>query len=645
MSFTPQDDFKEQVRAKTNIVDLVSQTRPVIPKRGGREFVALCPFHEDHNPSMTINPERQTFRCWVCNEGGDCFTYVSKLENVPFIDALKMLAEQAGLEMPKSYSGQLPTGKNKAQMYAACQWARDQFHQCLLSSPDAEAAREYLHDRGISEESWMKFHLGFHPDDWSWLIRRAEGKFSLDVLEDARLVSKRTDKPGYYDYFFGRLIFPIHDLSNRCVAYGGRILPGANTQNQSKYWNSPESVIFQKSQLAFALNIARDAIKRSGKVLVMEGYTDCIVADQFGLDYVVATLGTALADSHVSLLKRFCQQVILVYDGDTPGQNAAEKALIRFVEQDVDLRILTLPEGLDPADFLKSRGMEEFQKLAETAPDALAFKLDLLIGKHGLSSEFSRQSILTDMLSLLKSIPRSVPKPQEDRILHRLASRLGIREETVRAELRGAKKTLHKQTLRNQERQELSRSDIPEDPLAIERLEQKETFERIKSGKAGKDCRLLCEVLQIMLAAPQTIKLFTVNLTSDEIEEYDLQTLFQACVDYSHLSSDQFTKSLLEHLGESLSGQLAHWLLEMAEAKFVKDRVQAELSDAVLPEHSMLNTLSSALHLRRQARLQIPHHPMTPSPSQTPLDEQALEMLRKASEFHRQRADQKKSSV
>ena len=652
MSLTMGGDFKEQVRAKTNSVDLVNETRPVIPKRGGREYVALCPFHDDHSPSMTINPERQTYRCWVCNEGGDCFNYVMKLENVPFFDALKMLADKAGLEMPSSAQSGALAGKNKADIYAACQWARDQFHQCLLSSPAAEKARDYLSDRGLHEESWLKFHLGYHPGDWTWLIKRAEGKFSLETLEDARLVSKRPNQPGHYDYFVGRVMFPIHDLSGRCVAYGGRVLPGTDS-NGPKYWNSPESIIFSKSNLAFALDLARDGIKRQNMVLVMEGYTDVITAHQYGLDYVVATLGTALADTHVSLLKRFCQQVVLVYDGDTAGQNAAERALTRFVSQDVDLRILTLPEGLDPADFLSQKGVEAFQTLAAQAPDALAFKLDLLIKKHGISTEYARQSVLTEMLALLKSIPRSIPKPQEDRMLQRLAHRLGIREETIRAELRRSKSPV---TFRQQNRVEQGSASTDDhnidSHLEAQKQAERELFSRLKAGKAGKDARLICEVLQIILSAPEAIKLFNSELEADEIQESLLNRLYDLCVrhhQFRQLKADshQYTNSPLDDLSDDeaeshLLRPLAEWLLSEADAKKIAEKVRSELAKDPMEASSMVGMLIPQLRLRRQHRLQMTGMSNEFSSGQS-LDASSLEALRKVTEFHRQRADQKKT--
>jgi DNA primase len=646
-------DFKEQVRAKTNIVDLINETRPVIPKRGGREYVALCPFHDDHSPSMTINPERQTYRCWVCNEGGDCFHYFMKLENVPFFDALKMLAEKAGLEMPTSSVPAAMAGKNKADIYAACQWARDQFHQYLLRSPAAQKARDYLLDRGIHEESWVKFHLGYHPDNWTWLIERAEGKFSIETLEDARLISKRANQPGYCDsyVFIGRVMFPIHDLSGRCVAYGGRVLPG---NEGAKYMNSPESIIFSKSNLAFALDLARDGIKRKNTVLVMEGYTDTIMAHQYGLDHVVATLGTALADSHVSLLKRFCQQVVLVYDGDTAGQNAAERALGRFVAQDVDLRILSLPEKLDPADFLAQKGVEAFDQLASNAPDALAFKLEALIRKHGIGTEFARQNVLVEMLALLKSIPRSIPKPHEDRMLQRLAHRLGIREETIRAELRRQKSPgPTRQAFR--ESVVTSNENVDEN-AAIEqlRLEKKQQFDRIKTGKAGKDARLICEVLQIILAAPEAAKVFNAELRTDEIEEGLLRGLYAHCVSSDRLSqleadSHQNQNSLLDLLSDdSLESYflrpLAEWLLSEAELKQVATKVRDELGITPIEATGMTGTLIAQLRLRRSRREQLSGIPGQFNTSGS-LDETSMEAFRKAADFHRQRADPKKSSA
>ena len=340
------NDFREAVRTRTDLVSLIGESVGLKSLRGGREFIGLCPFHDDHNPSMHVYPDRQTFRCWVCNTGGDCFTFVMEESKVGFREALEMLAKRANLEMPRNFSrGEAGASQgDKSQIMEALLWAQNLFHAMLFRDhPAAKTALSYLEQqRGLSRETIKQFRLGYHPDDWNWLTNQARGKFSPEVLEAARLIGKRENGPGYYDNFVNRILFPIWNERGQPVAFGGRVMPGAD-DSHGKYWNSPESVVFHKSRLVYALNIARDAIRKTDHAIVTEGYTDCIALHQAGITNVVGTLGTALTDQHVATLRRFVPKVVLVYDGDDAGQMAAERAVERFLAQDVDLRILTLP--------------------------------------------------------------------------------------------------------------------------------------------------------------------------------------------------------------------------------------------------------------------------------------------------------------
>jgi DNA primase len=356
-------DIKELVRSRTDLIALVGESVALHSQRGGRMFKALCPFHDDHNPSMEVNPERQTYRCWVCNKGGDCFSWVMEYEGVGFREALVSLANRAGVEIPK-YQGHRdegPTVNDKSSLYEVMAWAETEFHRFLLNAAQAERAREYLRSRHFSKATIEEYRLGYHPDSWEWIQERARNKFSQEQLLAARLIQERDKGNGYYDLFLDRVLFPIQDERGRCVAFGGRQLPDSKYNSGGKYFNSPEGILFHKSKLIFGLNKARDAIRKTGTAVVMEGYVDCIKAHQAGVLNAVATLGTALTEQHVAFLKRLAERVVLVYDGDDAGQKAAVKAVEKFLAQDVDLRVLTLPENLDPDEFLDAHGTDAFE--------------------------------------------------------------------------------------------------------------------------------------------------------------------------------------------------------------------------------------------------------------------------------------------
>ena len=429
-------DFKELVRSRTDLVALVGESVALSPRRGGAEFVGLCPFHDDHNPSMCVYPDRQSFRCWVCEEGGDAFTFVMKHERVTFLEALDLLAERVGLERPKRQVGSREGEVDKPRTLDVLAWAERQFRTCFSSAKEAAAARDYVAGRGISAEMVERFGIGFVPRDWHWLLNRARGVYNRHDLQAAGLVKERREGDGLTDFFVDRVMFPIRDERGRPVSFGGRILPAAGDSAGPKYLNGGDTAVFPKSRLVYALDLAREAIKKKKMSVVMEGYTDVIAAHQRGVTNVVATLGTALTETQVTLLRRFSDTVVLVYDGDEAGQKAAERALGRFLTQDVDLRILTLPQGLDPADFLANDGGGEFESLLASAPSALDYKLKVLLGRFDPKTEYGRSRIVQEVLSAVAAAPQLAGSIREGAILRTAADRLGLREQSLRDELK-----------------------------------------------------------------------------------------------------------------------------------------------------------------------------------------------------------------
>jgi DNA primase len=429
-------DFKELVRARTDIAQLVGERVALQSRRGGRELIGLCPFHDDHNPSLRVDPDRQSYKCWACGEGGDCFAFVQKIESVGFYEALELLATRAGLEMPRrsaSGDGRANDGKpTRKELFDVLKWAENEFYTCLKTSSEASAAREYLKSRNFSAETIEKFRLGYSPLDGQFLQRRGRDRFKPAHLAAVRLISQRSEGDGYYEYFRGRVVFPIRDASARTVAFGGRVVPGVGSPDAPKYLNSADSPLFAKNKTVFALDVARPAITQRDSCVVMEGYADCIMAHQFGVHHAVATLGTALTENHVGVLKRFTRKVVLVFDGDQAGRDAAEKSLPRFLSQDVDLRILTLTTEKDPADFLTSNGAEAFGALLDSAPEAWEYKLRLSIERHGLASVDSRERVAAEMLELFRQAPRFGGSARENIVLNRLAFRVGLAESRIR---------------------------------------------------------------------------------------------------------------------------------------------------------------------------------------------------------------------
>ena len=438
-------DAKERVRQAVDIVDLVGSYLSL--RREGRGFKALCPWHDDTRPSLQVNPDRQSFKCWVCDIGGDVFSFIMQMEGVTFPEALSLLAERAGITLEKPSGGKTI---DKRTLYQAMEWTVERYHRLLVDSPQGEAARRYLAERSISPESIKRFRLGYAPDQWNWLEESVRGTaHSMAVLEKIGALRSRSGG-GHYDWFRHRLMFPIFDAQGRAVGAGGRVLPGGDGDSApkgdraAKYVNSPETPLYSKSNLLYGLHLAREAIRRTQVALVMEGYTDVIVAHQCGFENAVAVSGTALGTQQIRLLQRFADRlrIVLVLDGDEAGRRRAGEVLELFVAENADVRVLTLPDESDPCEFLLARGADAFQALIDAAPDALTHAERSLTAGIDLTRDVHQASeALEQMLRIVAKGPRlSASTTTEDRlregkILQRLAFDFGMPEEQLRSRM------------------------------------------------------------------------------------------------------------------------------------------------------------------------------------------------------------------
>ena len=443
MSLPIDNEIKDRVRSATDIADLLGSYMQL--RRQGANYVGLCPFHEDRKPSLQINIARQIWKCWVCDVGGDVFSFLMQKEQLSFPEALATLAERAGIDLPKRGSGggatQTISTQDKRALYEAMKWTVSQYHQCLLDDPAAQAAREYLDGRGIDEHSVAKFKLGFAPAEWNWLGDRfaRDGK-NLKTLEQIGVMGK-SERGSLYDRFRGRVIFPIADAQGRFVSLGGRLMPG-EPDNQAKYVNCSETRLYQKNQQLYGLDLGRADIASSRTAVVMEGYTDVIMASQSGISNAVAVCGTALGEGHLRLLQRYCDQVVLVLDGDEAGRRRATEILEMFLGHQLDLRLVTLPDNLDPCDFLLQRDSEQLRDLIVNAVDALEFKISQLLGDIDPYEDTQRaNNALEKVLALVAKATPKVPmaadgfRLRQDQIVLRLSRRFGVETGLLRSRL------------------------------------------------------------------------------------------------------------------------------------------------------------------------------------------------------------------
>ncbi|MCG8650951.1 MAG: DNA primase [Pirellulales bacterium] len=443
MSLPADFDLKERVRSAVDIVDVIGATLELQPQ--GRNFVTRCPWHDDRRPSMTVNQQRQTWKCWPCDIGGDVFSFVMRRDGVDFPTALKTLAELAGIPIEQYQRGkQTRPGDpdDKGTLLAAMKLVCDAYFEQLDNggSEDAKIARDYLAERGIDEEHRKLFRIGFAPDSWSFAVDLLQrNRFSGEVAHAASLAFPKRSGGGHVDMFRGRLMFPIHDLQDRPISLGGRVIPAiAARQGDSaggKYINGRETLLFRKSHQLYGLQLARDAIRRAGQALVMEGYTDVVAARQAGVQPVVAVLGTALGEQHVKLLKRFAERVVLVLDGDRAGQRRADEVLELFVRANVDLRVLTLPEGSDPADYLAQHDRDAFETLVKQSPDALDHKLArLTAGVDVTRDTHAVTSAIDTMLGIVAKAPAE-DGLRADQLLSRMAKTFDLKVDRLERRL------------------------------------------------------------------------------------------------------------------------------------------------------------------------------------------------------------------
>ncbi len=460
-TFTDNDD-RRRILESTDIVGLVGEHLALKPK--GREFVGLCPFHDDHKPSMYVVPAKQIYHCFSCGAGGNAIDFVMNYHKMEFIDALRFLADRSGLELtprraPRADADPDQPELSRAALLDASRFAAEFFRAILRHPEHGAAARAMLAKRGLDEDTAETFQIGASPNRWDGLLVTAQKKgVSLEALQRIGLVKPRTEGHGHYDTFRDRLIFPIHDQAGRAIAFGGRRL---NDEDEPKYLNSPESALFHKSRTLFALQQASRAIQRENLAIVTEGYMDAIACHQAGLAHTVATLGTAFTPEHARMLQRLCDRVALLFDSDEAGLRAADRAVEAFFAAPIDVKIVRLDGAKDPDELLKQDGgVELLRRAIDNADDALEFRSRRLRDRLAGAGMSGRARLIEEDLARLAELGLDALSPVRRRlVIRRYADIAGVPEsEILRA--------LPKQTARRAEADSPRNDKGPVDPRA-----------------------------------------------------------------------------------------------------------------------------------------------------------------------------------
>jgi DNA primase len=436
MAGTLSPATRERIRAASDIVDVIGSYLPL--KKAGANFVALCPFHKEKTPSFNVNPQRQIFHCFGCHKGGDVFTFVKEYENIGFMDAVRRLAERAKIPIEFDQTpGEQQSRHIKDQLLQIHEQITQRWQNCLLNEAAGQVARDYLAKRGVSPEAVKLFRLGAAPDAWDDTVNWAKSKsYDLDLVEKAGLVIHKPETPdarpetrNYYDRFRGRLMFPICDEQGRVIGFSGRILSG--DEKTAKYVNSPETPIFTKSRVFFGLDKSKRAILDAGFAIVCEGQLDLIACFMAGVQNVVAPQGTAFTADHARILKRYVNEVVLCFDSDEAGQNAAVRSLDHLLASGLAVRVAVVPAPHDPDSFIKANGGEAFRKLVENADGFFDYYLNRLCKLDDPNTDRGRNAILRGMAEAVHKTDNNV---LVDTYAQKTALRLGVSPEAVRAE-------------------------------------------------------------------------------------------------------------------------------------------------------------------------------------------------------------------
>ncbi len=426
-----RDDDLAQIRESSDLVEIISSH--VNLKKTGRIFKGLCPFHKEKTPSFVVDPQKQLFHCFGCGEGGDVFTFLMKTENLDFVEAVEVLASKLGHKIAYESQKDDQKASKRERIKKANLLAQRYFSYLLTQAEAGKRAQDYLLKRGITKDSIEKFSLGFSPASGRALFESLLKKgFSQKELASAGLVTE--SERGPLDLFRGRIIFPITDLKGDTIAFGGRILG----EGLPKYINTPETDLFRKGLTLYNLKPAKGEMVAANKVIVVEGYTDVITLSQAGIGNVVATLGTALTGEHLNLLSRFVEKVILVFDSDKAGKAAAERGVGFLGQSKVDIYVATLPNDLDPADFILRRGAEEFSRFIDGAAPLAEYSIKRILAKHDLKSLTGQKRAIKEVLSLINNLESEL---EREGYLTRLSDKFKVSFESLLSELKKVKGT------------------------------------------------------------------------------------------------------------------------------------------------------------------------------------------------------------
>ena len=430
MSKFNNEALVNEIKGRLSIINLVESYTSV--KKTGKGYVALCPFHDDKNPSMHVDDDKGLYHCFSCGAGGDMFGFYMRYNNLSFPETLSELAKKAGVTIPERPQS-VPNKSPNSVLYKINAVAAKYYRNVLQESPKGERGREYVRNRGLSAETAGEFIFGFAPDGWDSLVKYlSQNNVPLNIAEKVGLIVKRKNTDGYYDRFRNRLIFPICNVDGKVIGFGGRRI---NEEDEPKYINSPESDIYQKRKSFYGINKSKDYIRREDRAVLVEGYTDFLSLYSAGIKNVVATLGTSLTREHVSLLRRYTNNVVVLFDSDESGKKAAVRSLDVLLEEGLLPHVAPLPAGVDPDLYINEIGKDKFAELISDSTSWVDFWFDMM-GKRQKKGMITRKQILDEIVELLIHLKDPVEKSFR---IKKAAEMLGIKESEIYSRVKSGK--------------------------------------------------------------------------------------------------------------------------------------------------------------------------------------------------------------
>ncbi|MBF0406400.1 MAG: DNA primase [Candidatus Riflebacteria bacterium] len=549
--FIPED-LIEEIRQKTDIVQIIGEYVKLI--KSGKTYKALCPFHQEKTPSFHVVPEKQIYHCFGCNKGGNSFKFLMEVERLSFPEAARFLAKRSGVHIPEFRD---PESDRKNKLYKVLDDAASIFSAMLFDSARGKSAREYLSKRGITSETCRKYRIGYSLDQYDFLIKRLGGdNEKLQILEKTGLIHPLKERSGFCDTFRNRLIIPITDIQGRVIAFGGRTIEN----REPKYLNSPESEVFHKRNTLFNFKTALQPIRKRNRALLVEGYLDVISLDQAGIDYSVATLGTAVSPEQMALLARNCDEVVLCYDADEAGQRATLRAI--SIKRDVPLnaRVFTFPDPKDdPDSYIRREGAEKFEKLLEESRDIYTFIFERQT--KGVSKPLP-VNVKEKLIAEFKPVFASVESPvAQEEIIRKLSSLLELSPEMLSRVFQG----------------KMSRSEISKPQTT-----------------SGKNISLLKSqefIIRHIIEEPDLFNKISSILKSGDFTDQQLLKIFEFVLKLHSENNSSFHPSMLltSLTDESLVSRLSEMMVAIEENPLppldecvqivVKDRLNREMKD------------------------------------------------------------------